>query len=485
MRCVRAHARKGARSLPIGCSKSFPCSNSNKYRFFLWLRKIKKVLAWPSEVPWPAACLHNVPLCVTPQSHNSSWQMLQNARALALHLATLFYFTQDSPNLNLTAMYSFAYKLCHSPLDGSVQPDAVGQILCGWSSPQRCIACSRSSGCALWTSHNSEAPCFGSLLFAAHLLFLAASLVRAQTATSVNRCGRGWRRPCHANPAYFRNDQAGAAKAIVGGCSCAVRGGSGGAMRVCLLPHTAHALVSRVNKNPVMPTRPPAAWVQPRGRSTPSSRTTDQAGHARRSFSNAFGGLIEADEPGAGATQATVARGSFSICCTAPISDHGAAYVTVGSYTGRLYPNQHGKLGRSLPLFSTTSSSDNLQSICFEILITVGWGWAAHCQFQFSSFNLRAGAGGVTSLGSRGVTEDVELPKELTPVTSHSIAFVEALLCTDQAQAQSGKYLLSGSGAPKGPTASSAGLAFLQGQKNPGGSRGEPTTGAATNQKGG
>jgi len=130
--------------------------------------------------------------------------------------------------------------------------------------------------------------------------------------------------------------------------------------------------------------------------------------------------------------------------------------------------------GRSLPLFSTTSSSGNLQSICFEIFITVGWGWAAHCQFQFSSFNLRAGAGGVTSLGSRGVTEDVELPKELTPVTSHSIAFVEALLCTDQAQVQSGKYLLSGSGAPKAPTASSAGLAFLQGQKNPGGSRGEP-----------
>jgi len=39
-----------------------------------------------------------------------------------------------------------------------------------------------------------------------------------------------------------------------------------------------------------------------------------------------------------------------------------------------------------------------------------------------------AGAGGVNSLGSRGVTEDVELPKELTPVTSHSIAFVEATL---------------------------------------------------------
>ena len=31
----------------------------------------------------------------------------------------------------------------------------------------------------------------------------------------------------------------------------------------------------------------------------------------------------------------------------------------------------------------------------------------------------------MTSLGSRGVTEDVELPKELTPVTSHSIAFVD------------------------------------------------------------
>ena len=38
------------------------------------------------------------------------------------------------------------------------------------------------------------------------------------------------------------------------------------------------------------------------------------------------------------------------------------------------------------------------------------------------------GAGGVNSLDSRGVTEDVELPKELTPVTSHSIAFVEATL---------------------------------------------------------
>jgi len=34
----------------------------------------------------------------------------------------------------------------------------------------------------------------------------------------------------------------------------------------------------------------------------------------------------------------------------------------------------------------------------------------------------------VISLSSRGVTEDVELPKELTPVTSHSIAFVEATL---------------------------------------------------------
>jgi len=34
----------------------------------------------------------------------------------------------------------------------------------------------------------------------------------------------------------------------------------------------------------------------------------------------------------------------------------------------------------------------------------------------------------VNSLGSRGVTEDVELPKELTPVTSHSIAFVAATL---------------------------------------------------------
>jgi len=41
---------------------------------------------------------------------------------------------------------------------------------------------------------------------------------------------------------------------------------------------------------------------------------------------------------------------------------------------------------------------------------------------------LVAGAGGVNSLGSRGVTEDVEPPKELTPVTSHSIAFVGATL---------------------------------------------------------
>ena len=32
----------------------------------------------------------------------------------------------------------------------------------------------------------------------------------------------------------------------------------------------------------------------------------------------------------------------------------------------------------------------------------------------------------MTSLGSRGVTEDVNLPKEFTPVTSHSIAFVDA-----------------------------------------------------------
>ena len=34
----------------------------------------------------------------------------------------------------------------------------------------------------------------------------------------------------------------------------------------------------------------------------------------------------------------------------------------------------------------------------------------------------------MNSLDSRGVTEDVEFPKELTPVTSHSIAFVEATL---------------------------------------------------------
>lgn len=49
-------------------------------------------------------------------------------------------------------------------------------------------------------------------------------------------------------------------------------------------------------------------------------------------------------------------------------------------------------------------------------------------KFDFRASNFMAGAGGVTSLGSRGVTEDVELPKELTPVTSHSIAFVEATL---------------------------------------------------------
>lgn len=49
------------------------------------------------------------------------------------------------------------------------------------------------------------------------------------------------------------------------------------------------------------------------------------------------------------------------------------------------------------------------------------------------------------SLGSRGVTEDVELPKELTPITSHSIAFVR-LLCAVSAATQSGKYLLSSSG---------------------------------------
>jgi len=47
---------------------------------------------------------------------------------------------------------------------------------------------------------------------------------------------------------------------------------------------------------------------------------------------------------------------------------------------------------------------------------------------NYSTSDSAAGAGGVTSLGSRGVTEDVELPKELTPVTSHSIAFVEATL---------------------------------------------------------
>ena len=216
MRCVRAHARKGARSLPIGCSKSFPCSNSNKYRFFLWLRKIKKVLAWPSEVPWPAECLHNVPLCVTPQSHNSSWQMLQNARALALHLATLFYFTQDSPNLNLTAMYSLAYKLCHSPLRRFCparrrRADSLRMVL---AATLHCLF-------PLFGMRTLDLPKLGGPLFRLPPFrgtspFLAASLVRAQTATSVNRCGRGWRRPCHANPAYFRNDQAGAAKAIVG-----------------------------------------------------------------------------------------------------------------------------------------------------------------------------------------------------------------------------------------------------------------------------
>ena len=48
-------------------------------------------------------------------------------------------------------------------------------------------------------------------------------------------------------------------------------------------------------------------------------------------------------------------------------------------------------------------------------------------QKEFTS-NSAAGAGGVISLGSRGVTEGVELPKELTPVTSHSIAFVEPTL---------------------------------------------------------
>lgn len=60
----------------------------------------------------------------------------------------------------------------------------------------------------------------------------------------------------------------------------------------------------------------------------------------------------------------------------------------------------------------------------------------------YSMSDSAAGAGGVTSLGSRGVTEDVELPKELTPITSHSIAFVK-LLCAVFATTQSGKYLLS------------------------------------------
>ena len=55
------------------------------------------------------------------------------------------------------------------------------------------------------------------------------------------------------------------------------------------------------------------------------------------------------------------------------------------------------------------------------------------------------GAGGVNSLGSRGVTEDVQPPKELTPVTSHSIAFV-AILCPIPSSPQSGKHLNSSSG---------------------------------------
>lgn len=44
--------------------------------------------------------------------------------------------------------------------------------------------------------------------------------------------------------------------------------------------------------------------------------------------------------------------------------------------------------------------------------------------FRGVKFTWRSvGAGGVNSLGFRGVTDDVEPPKELTPITSHSIAF--------------------------------------------------------------
>src|SRR5262245_59037982 len=70
-----------------------------------------------------------------------------------------------------------------------------------------------------------------------------------------------------------------------------------------------------------------------------------------------------------------------------------------------------------------------IEAICnsFLLITLQQWGHArSSSQFSNSGFQsaTHAGAGGVTSLGSRGVTEDVELPKELTPVTSHSIAFV-------------------------------------------------------------
>src|SRR5437773_11980323 len=60
-----------------------------------------------------------------------------------------------------------------------------------------------------------------------------------------------------------------------------------------------------------------------------------------------------------------------------------------------------------------------------------------------------AGAGGVNSLGSRGVTEDVELQRNSPPITSHSIAFVR-LLCTFRGRAQSGKHLNCSAGEDRG-----------------------------------
>jgi len=59
---------------------------------------------------------------------------------------------------------------------------------------------------------------------------------------------------------------------------------------------------------------------------------------------------------------------------------------------------------------------------------------------EVSSGGSVPGAGGVTSLGSRGVTEDVELPKN-SPLLLATALRLLRLLCTVRAGTQSGKHL--------------------------------------------